>query len=122
MRTPLLHRPLPRLHEQLQLAVAADHRDVRQRALGRSCSERLEGEPGIERRVLALDNERLDLFVTNGPPRRAPRLLAHQDAVAGRRSLQPGCNVHYVADHGLLSLLVRTDGREHPLTGVYPDA
>ena len=101
VRARLVRHPIPDARERLELTVAADHRDRRNRAFadGRSRTDR---EPRSHRRALPLREHRLRGPILDCVARRRAGLLPDEDRADGRGRLQPGGGVHHIAcDHRL---------------------
>ena len=85
---------------------------ARDRALPRR-RDRADRKPRVDRVLLPLRDHRLGRRVLDRVPGRQVRLFTDDDAVHGRRSLQPGGRVHHVAcDHRLAERRPRTEGHD----------
>ena len=91
----------PERGEDVELAVAADHRYRRHRPLARGRG-RAQREPGTYRCALALGENGLGGPVLDRVARGRVRLLPHQNRSHRRCGLESSCGVHDVSgDHGL---------------------
>ena len=115
-----LHDPLPGAAKQLELRLASEHRAARDHLRGGGC-DRLPRQPRRERRLLALDRDRLDRLGSESPPGRRTWSRPRSGRLPrGRDLLKAPRRVHRVPHDGELATAFRPDGREHHLSAVDP--
>ena len=104
--------------EQLELVLAADERRLRGLPADRLRGEQTDRLPRRNGLGLALEAQRLELPILDRLARGAEGPLPHRHAPRPGRGLEPGGNVHRVADHRVSV----ADRACHDLAGVHPDA
>ena len=111
-------RPVERPAQEVELGVAADHRQVETAALSPRLGIDTFEPPGGDRLPLALRVDRRHLLAAGGVPDERPGRLADEHLSRLGRLLEAGCDVDRVADHEGFTL--RRIAGEH-VAGVDPD-
>ncbi|HEY6427699.1 MAG TPA: hypothetical protein VIX84_10730 [Acidimicrobiales bacterium] len=111
----------PGRSQEPEFSAPADEGPRRERTR-RWARERRDGPPGSERLSFALHDQRLEGLVFDAPGGSPPRLLTDENGAPRGGGLQARSGVDDVTGDRLLTTVLWTDGGEHHLATLYPNA